>query len=1008
LVTVCSEEGGGSISGVVLDDCASLTKKLAGICLVDQYGNRLPCTAAPVASSRTELSPIPAVGFRGSAQKRPHGARVASSPALVGQQSPGLVGSPLLGGSASTNCKLLLKWNRRGGSAAGADQSANLGDGEEDEMDTSRTEDPRAGMTTLLKLNPAPRVVDGTLCYVLEDGISLRVPPALLPAAGSSRLHGTRLLLPEHLPEVSVELVDVSSLSLPVFACACPVQPGMPYGLQISSEKLEFSTHVVIPVATGPDSSSSPAASQRRSGAHRAVPGVSVNKYSLPRDLKIRFYDRNGFLAVLAGGILSVRVVVDDGDGALLLELPQLRSTEVTLDRESIHRLFEELQRCVETGTDVECGCGDTVQLAFHFAYEIDGVSTDGTALSSFVPRLGFNVMRLNVVTELQAVFLPTETPETQVPLGDGEETAMEVDVNETGGGPTSLLTLTADEKLPPIALVVTTQNRQPLSWDSDILTADIESDAQPDATVLRELFKIKLLLRKKAVDMSVWYDMQPTLLVAGTEEDFAGADGAIARQLRSAGLYDSSRSCFLLQPLPAPTKLLSTGRYDLSVSYVEGRGSLQELPQAAKKCASEPLVLEVTAAPLAAIAPADPSRMQNCVATNSRAPHIQLSQRVVASDIKFVALDRMGNPTTFPPGSVLVCLITHFPVAEDAAAGEALSVPGPRLMPKLKGTGAPTEAGAGFVASSSLTGAAALSSEDAESLLFAKKLPSGGFGFACLELCTAEEGDEERYRDGLVQLSFQLHADAEALQRARTGSAEAIPEYSAAFMLTTDQARSAQIKELQQDVELLSTLVCAHEAEVDRQTAAVEEATRLLRSCVQACRGKNIRTYLDDLDALTQREASNLHGHIQGQISNMRSKRSKRSNLLNASSMSANDSGLSNADDSDIRPAVKNGQYPSPSQLLGFHRVLGLVVDLAHVDDYQEAYLLSWAGAQYMDCVVVEEDGVAQQMFNAGIKVWSLDQMRPYLVNETVGGGERVQRYGAHCAFCCGAVCLL
>lgn len=1162
LVTACSEEAGNSIpDAVVLDDSASLLSRLAGVCLVDQYGNRIECTAAAAttsAMSTAQRSPIcssPAAGI--TAATVGSGRKLIVNSNAVACSPIRQAGLCLLGDCAPTNCKVLLKWCRK--NAAGQVSSQRIGDGNDGNGDDNDSESAvRASQTTLLKLDPVPRVVDGTMCYVLEQGVSLQLPPSLLPAAavaGSSHLHGSSILLSDQVPELSIELVDVSELALPVYTCDCLVSPGAPYGLQISSDQLEFATHVVTSNSFGagrPETSSGGGPmSQRRSSSHRAVPGVSVSKYTLPRDLTLRFYDRNGFLAVLRSGgpTLSVQVVVEDeavpaatataarGSAAtelamdreaVVLDLPALRSTDVTLDREAVGTLFRQLEQRASSDANGDISSdnnsNDTFTLSFHFRYAAEDenatsngtVSAASTLRSPFVPKLHFHLMRLNVVSDVQLICLPavpaTSTSTDHTAAGtevEGEEqgqAAMEIDVQQpASASAASSFTMASDEEPPPLVLIVSTQNRQPLAWDSDMLvsTANSQSLSQsqsllpvPDAValspaVLRELFKFKILHKKRALDLSDWYDLLPVLLprYSGDSDSTSTTNtiNSAVERLRRTGLYDANHSYFVLQSLSSaggvadqPTsaqaesaRRLPMGKYDISAVYIEQRSSLQELPTTSKKCASQTLTLEVIPSPLVSIAPADPSRLQNCVATNSTAPNIQLSQRVVASDINFLAFDRFQHRTIFPPGALMVCRIQHYtpppPSTHPEGIGaEAVEAPTNEtttrraLLPKLKRTGLPADVNSGvFVASSALNTRPVsdiLSGIDTENLLFAQKLPSGEFRFPCVELREASDGNgngnEDCYRDGLVQLTFELYASAEALRRSRTctrlreavedlqrcvsagddqlilelqerqlelaeavkveaeaeaGSASLFPTltYMTAFMLTTDQARSAKIREMQRDVELLSALVHTHEARVDEQTAAVEDVTRRLHRCVQACHGKGIRTFLEDLDALTQHEAATLHGQIRGQISDMRARQqqtsSRHSNILNASSLSVDNSVMSHADgteESNIRPAVKNGIYPTPAQLLGFSGVVGLVVDLGKVEDYNEAYILSWAGLAHLDCVVVEEDGVAQQMFEAKIKVWSLDQMRPFMVSEPTtaaaagGRGERVLRF--------------
>jgi len=76
----------------------------------------------------------------------------------------------------------------------------------------------------------------------------------------------------------------------------------------------------------------------------------------------------------------------------------------------------------------------------------------------------------------------------------------------------------------------------------------------------------------------------------------------------------------------------------------------------------------------------------------------------------------------------------------------------------------------------------------------------------------------------------------------------------------------------------------------------------------------------------------------------------------------------------SQIRPAKKRVNHTN-SGLLAGKNIVGVVVDLGYVDDYQTAFVLSWAASTRIDALVVPDYGTARELFENGIKVWAEDR---------------------------------
>lgn len=67
----------------------------------------------------------------------------------------------------------------------------------------------------------------------------------------------------------------------------------------------------------------------------------------------------------------------------------------------------------------------------------------------------------------------------------------------------------------------------------------------------------------------------------------------------------------------------------------------------------------------------------------------------------------------------------------------------------------------------------------------------------------------------------------------------------------------------------------------------------------------------------------------------------------------------------------------------IGGKDVIGVVVDLAYIDDPNEAEIISWAAGSMMDAVVVPDTKTAKELFSRKVKVISLDQIIPFKISD-------------------------
>ncbi len=77
-------------------------------------------------------------------------------------------------------------------------------------------------------------------------------------------------------------------------------------------------------------------------------------------------------------------------------------------------------------------------------------------------------------------------------------------------------------------------------------------------------------------------------------------------------------------------------------------------------------------------------------------------------------------------------------------------------------------------------------------------------------------------------------------------------------------------------------------------------------------------------------------------------------------------------------RIAKKKPNYPDPLKLTG-KDIIGQIVELAYVEDLNEAHIMSWASTSLIDAIAVHDTTTALQLYEDKVKVISLDQIVPF-----------------------------
>ena len=286
--------------------------------------------------------------------------------------------------------------------------------------------------------------------------------------------------------------------------------------------------------------------------------------------------------------------------------------------------------------------------------------------------------------------------------------------------------------------------------------------------------------------------------------------------------------------------------------------------------------------------------------------------KRVIAENVTITAIDVGGNECVFPIGLSVICSL-RLPESSVSPGHHAQDLSLPVLV--------------GCDPSGSLSG---VISVDGMSFVFPKLelMPGQGGGEGRVELC---------FR--VVSLTDSLTADIE--------------DWITSFHFTSDNARAERSSNLLSKLTALENRVTDYE----RRKAVLDDAMdsiqrNIIRTFEQRASAKGVlQTFFSNPLSFKLSDLIRLRNELSEQRSHMESRASQ------------------------IRPSKKKVNS-SNSGLLAGKSVTGLVADLGYVDDYQTAYVLSWAASHRMDALVVPDYGTARELYENGIKAWAEDQI--------------------------------
>jgi hypothetical protein len=397
--------------------------------------------------------------------------------------------------------------------------------------------------------------------------------------------------------------------------------------------------------------------------------------------------------------------------------------------------------------------------------------------------------------------------------------------------------------------------------------------------------------------------------------------------------LYDFIRkdNYYLLQPKES-FSTMKINHFDIKIIYNENRTALLNvLPENMKRVPCE-MLLQIEEATIIDLFIKSESPLKTSVMYTYDDNIESHDLRTVGKEVTVYLIDSYGNLCSVPQGCEVNCKIT----TPDAISTSKMN----------------------SASSSSFDSCPKLDKSDSHGVLLGKPYNTQRIGSFFDRIILDTNSSTSFYADGEYILQFSF------LKKSTAGSAQSdqvILTKDFSFQLISNVTTIQQKRKLQDEYNKLLFQL---------------KEFQTLQNDLLTCENDILR--LNDLPAssslgISSEDGSNL-------IELRRLKMTLESKLREASEKQQS-----------IRLAKKKLNHPDPLRVnsVGVQH-LGQVVDLAFVNDFELAKILSLAAQKYMDAVVVNTTEEALQFYAAGIKTMILDQLSPFVIRKPSGTERR------------------
>jgi hypothetical protein len=180
-------------------------------------------------------------------------------------------------------------------------------------------------------------------------------------------------------------------------------------------------------------------------------------------------------------------------------------------------------------------------------------------------------------------------------------------------------------------------------------------------------------------------------------------------------------------------------------------------------------------------------------------------------------------------------------------------------------------------------------------------------------------------------------------------------------FYFTSDEQRALRKQAIRDKISPLNEKIHTYDTRHRELTTALSSVNREIKSILNNASSAQLITFRNEPEKFNLNDLENIESDIRRQLADMVDSRTQP------------------------RVAKKRRNWPNPAAL-GTFETIGLVTDLGFVEDYERAFILSWAAKAYMDTMVVHDQATAKELYDNRVKVWALSD----IVSYSSGSGGR------------------
>jgi hypothetical protein len=388
-------------------------------------------------------------------------------------------------------------------------------------------------------------------------------------------------------------------------------------------------------------------------------------------------------------------------------------------------------------------------------------------------------------------------------------------------------------------------------------------------------------------------------------------------------------------------TQFLNVGRYKIALAFKESRqGIVSSFPQERRDIMSEVRHdVDLTVSPGSAcdMCLSAPSLKSLAHAVASNAKDASSTRRNVAKKIELLPQDRFENNTVWPEGMVVTCHLERRNINSSSSSSTEIS----STLPVLVGS-------------------------DGDGRLFATMSADRTTAtFSSLDL-VQEEGQGE----GTITIVFRARSIGD------TGETEMEDDAGhrqfhceATFNFVTDEGRIRAVNEILAQLTPLEQEVENYNREVRENTSNLAKAKNDLTLVLKNANRQSVCLCADD-DDLTCNTVSQLVANLRHDLGRLMTNPENRT--------------------TERRAPVKKKEISAASLVRLGDKVLGMVVDLATVNTYTDAFLLSWAAKGYMDVFVCTDDETGKAIYAENFRSWPINMITKFAIVTANGRRQR------------------